>query len=161
MFGLICPDWVFVAHPMPQMGGWAIARTPSHGIKMAGLTAYVPAGQSPQSSSDDVCSEPWNSIPGLARRSVDRPKPFTRLPHGPHRFVGCVALSNSPMGWTMVDTPNPGIEMAGLKTHVPAGRCPQPSSEGFCNEPWNSILGRSGRSPGNPHQFMRSHGDQS
>ncbi|MBE9139757.1 hypothetical protein IQ254_21590 [Nodosilinea sp. LEGE 07088] len=50
MLGLICPDWVFVAHPMPQMGGWAIAQTPPPGIEMAGLKAHVPLrGQSRRS----------------------------------------------------------------------------------------------------------------
>jgi len=59
----------------------------------------------------------------------------------------------------MADTPPPGIKMAGLKAHVPAGQFPQSSSEDFCDERRNSIPGRSMGSPINPHPSMRSPGN--
>ena len=169
----------WVAHLMPKMGGWVMADTPNPGIKMAGLKAHVPSrGRSqPQSSSEDFCYEPWNSIPGRFARSPDNPQRFARSPNNPQRFarwgdnlhqsmrwgdcpqpfMGWVAHLMPKMGgWVMANTPNPGIKMAGLKAHVPAGQFPQSSSEDFCYEPWNSIPGRFARSPANTHQLARS-----
>ncbi|MGB3135162.1 MAG: hypothetical protein WBB18_00030, partial [Nodosilinea sp.] len=115
-----------------------------------------------QSSSEDFCDEPWNSIPGRSARLSANPQRLAPLTDRPHRFAGCVALPNSPMGGVaMADTPNPGIEMAGLKAHVPArGRLFQSSSEDFCDEPWNSIPGQSARLTANPQRLAISPGGQ-
>ena len=125
MLCLICPDGRWVAHLMPKMGGWVMADTPNPGIKMAGLIAHVPAGQFPQSSSEDFCYEPWNSIPGRSRRSPDNPHQLARWGDNTHQsmrwgdcpqpFMGWVAHLMPKMGgWVMAQTPNPGIKMAGL-----------------------------------------------
>jgi hypothetical protein len=87
MLGLICPDGRWVAHLMPKMDGWVMANTPNPGIKMAGLIAHVPAGQFPQSSSEDFCYEPWNSIPGRFARSPDNTHQLARSPDNTQRFA--------------------------------------------------------------------------
>ena len=69
------------------MGGWVMADTPNPGIKMAGLIAHVPAGQFPQSSSEDFCYEPRNLIPGRSRQLTDNPHQFMRSPNNPPKLV--------------------------------------------------------------------------
>ena len=123
---------------IPRVPAFPVSRhSPCPGIKMTGLKAHGPVGQSsqsPQSSSEDFCYQPWNFIPGRSGQwdSIPDIFPYPGIP----RHSSCPGIS-----------PYPGIKMAGLKAHGPVGqflRSPQPSSEGFGNQPWNFIPGRSG-----------------
>ncbi|MGB5971665.1 MAG: hypothetical protein WBG38_00015 [Nodosilinea sp.] len=81
-----------MAHSMPKMGGVAMADTPNPGIEadtpnpgieIAGLKAHVPArGRLFQSSSEDFCDEPWNSIPGQSARLTANPQRLAISPGG-------------------------------------------------------------------------------
>ena len=105
---------------------------------MPNSLAHVPAGQFPQSSSEDFCYEPWNLIPGRSRRSPDNPQRFARSPDNPQRLARWGDNTHQ-----LVRSPDNPQRFA---------RSPNNTHQ-LARSPDNPQ--RFARSPDNPHQLVR------